>query len=132
MRGAMLMLAVLAAAGCGTIGSATRPGQQTAECDQVAFGRQDLQFRCGAVVYDLLATAVQSERIFDIVDRVSFTRRHYLVSVSGRSYAFKTEQLEGERYPRRVVLQTQRGFTRVLLDGQGNVITSSPSLDLSL
>jgi hypothetical protein len=132
MRLAVMMLAALGGAGCGTVGGATRLSQASAECDQVTFGRQELQFRCGGVVYDLQAIAVQSERIFDIVDRVSFTRRHYLVQANGRSYAFKAEQLEGERYPRRVVVETRRGFTRLELDGQGNVVAASPAVDLSL
>jgi hypothetical protein len=100
-------------------------------CDDLAYSRDDLRFRCGAVTYDLLQVPVRSRQVFDLVSREAYTRRHYLVRFGGRRYAFKAEQLAGERYPRRVLLETRRGFTRLLLDRQGNVVSSSQAPDLS-
>lgn len=100
-------------------------------CDDLAYSRDDLRFKCGAVTYDLLQAPVRSRRIFDLVSREAFTRRHYLVRVGGRRYAFKAEQLAGERYPRRVLLETRQGFTRLLLDQEGNVVSSNQAPDLS-
>lgn len=100
-------------------------------CAHLAYSRDHLRFRCDAVTYDLLQAPVRSRQIFDIVTREAFTRRHFLVRVGGRRYAFKAEQLEGERYPRRVLLETRRGFARLLLDREGNVVASSEAIDLS-
>ena len=133
MQKALLVLTASAVLGCGTVrGPRAAPLRgATAGCERPSFSRERLQFRCGAVVYDLLGTPVRSEEVFDIVARVGYTRRHYLARAGDRRYAFKAEQLHGERYPRHVVLETRRGFARVLLDRQGNVVESSWGADLS-
>jgi len=100
-------------------------------CSELSYSPQQVAFRCGAVTYDLLRTPVRSRRIFDIVSREAFTRRHFVTRRGGRRYVFQTVQLEGEPYPRVVLLETPRGFTRVLLDRQGNVVRSEAASDLS-
>jgi len=126
----MMLIAAAALMGCGTVRTSAMAPVHGASCASLGYSKQDLKFRCGSVTYDLLATPVRSQRIFDIVTRESFTRRHYLVQVGGQRYAFKAEQMEGERYPRQVVLETGQGFTRLLLDLQGNVVGAMPAVSL--
>jgi hypothetical protein len=136
MRPALLLLT---ATTCLTTGCATgqlTPANPTAAlagqalCEAPSYDKQDLSFRCGDATYDLLRTPVRSERIFDIVTREAFTRRYYVTQLGGRRLAYKTVQIQGERHPRKVMLETQRGFRRVLLDPQGNVILADRALEL--
>jgi hypothetical protein len=137
MRPAALLL--LTATTCLTSGCATgplTPATPTAAlageaiCEAPSYSKQDLSFRCGAATYDLLQEPVRSERVFDIVTREAFTRRYYVTRLGGRRLAYKTVQLQGERHPRKVMLETQQGFRRVLLDLQGNVILADRALEL--
>lgn len=108
-------------------GPVTATRANVARCDRIDFDKQDLRFRCGGVTYDLLGEPVRSRRVFDIVSRQTFTRRHYVT----HGYAYKTVQLGSERYPRMVMLETHGGFRHLVLDRQGNVIQSVRAPDLS-
>lgn len=123
MKTRLMLLLVVATAGCGGVSTRTRvvhlPGR--GGCDELTYSRQELTFRCGAVTYDLLQTPVRSRRIFDLLSREAVTTRHYLVRSGGRYYAFRTEQLDGARFPREVMLETRRGFAHVRLGDGGEV-----------
>ena len=136
MRPAMLLLTAITCMSTGCATGQLSPAEPSAAlgggavCDAPSYNKQELRFRCGDATYDLLRMPVRSERIFDIVTREAFTRRYYLVRLGGRQYAYKTMQLQGERYPRKVLLETQRGFRRVLLDLHGDVIVTDRALEL--
>jgi hypothetical protein len=133
MRPLLLLIVTTQLLACGAARLPAEPATATAtrvrvaRCDRIAFDRQDLRFRCGGVTYDLLRKPVRSRRVFDIVSRQTFTRRHYVKD----GYAYKTVQLGSERYPRMVMLETQAGFRHLVLDRQGNVIQSVRAPDLS-
>jgi len=126
-------LLVILAAGCA--GPATRADvvhlPARGGCDDLTYCKEALTFRCGAVTYDLLQTPVRSRRIFDILSREAVTTRHYLVRSGGRYYSFRTEQLEGARFPREVLLETRRGFAHVRLRDDGAVIATEHTPGLS-
>lgn len=140
MRLALLLLTATTCLTTGlTTGCATgqlTPAQPTAalagraDCEAPSYSKQDLSFRCGDATYDLLRAPVRSEKVFDIVTREAFTRRYYVTRLGGRQLAYKTVQLQGERHPRQVMLETQQGFRRVVLDPQGNVILADRALGL--
>ena len=96
-----------------------------AGCREVAFDRQNLAFRCDERTYDLLQTPVRSRKIFDIVTHERFTRRHFITSARGHSYVYRTEQMEGEGFPTRVVLETRQGFMLLELNQFGQVVNSA-------
>ena len=96
-----------------------------AGCQELAFDRQNLAFRCDERTYELLQTPVRSRRIFDIVTRERFTRRHFIATTNGQRYVYRTEQMEGAGFPARVVLETRRGFMLLKLDKQGQVVSSA-------
>ena len=96
-----------------------------AGCREVAFDRQNLAFRCDERTYDLLQVPVRSRKIFDIVTREQFTRRHFVTSARGHSYVYRTEQMEGEGFPTRVVLETRQGFMLLKLNQFGQVVSSA-------
>jgi hypothetical protein len=134
MKPHVLTLATALLLGCGAPAPAPMTPLQapTAGCASLSYSKAELRFRCDGVTYDLLATPLRSQRVFDIVSRQAFTRRYFQVRVGRRRYAFKTEQLQGEAVPRRVVLETPRGFARLLLDPQGQVVWSGRVSDLNL
>ncbi len=94
-------------------------------CQDVAFDRQNLAFRCDERTYDLLQTPVRSRKIYDIVTRERYTRRHFINSANGRRYVYRTEQMEGDGFPARVVLETQKGFMLLKLNQFGQVVSSA-------
>jgi hypothetical protein len=94
-------------------------------CEDVAFDRQNLAFRCDERTYDLLQTPVRSRKIYDFVTRERFTRRHFVNSASGKRYVYRTEQMEGEGFPTRVVLETRQGFMLLKLDRLGQVVSTA-------
>lgn len=96
-----------------------------AGCQDVGFDRQNLAFRCDERTYDLLQTPVRSRKIFDIVTRERYTRRHFVKSAEGKRYTYRTEQMEGHGFPARVVLETRQGFMLLKLDMYGQVISST-------
>lgn len=130
-RGSGLVAIVLCIGlgGCAVaVARGPRPHPPAAE---LAFSKQDLALRVGGVIYDLLgSTPVRSARIFDLLSRETFTRRYFVVHAEGRKYAFKTEQREGEAYPRAILVETRSGFRRVLLDAAGNILRADAARDL--
>jgi hypothetical protein len=97
----------------------------------LAFSKQELALHLGGVTYDLLGAApVRSARVFDLLSRETFTRRYFVTHSEGRQYAFKTEQREGELYPRTILVETRNGFRRVVLDTAGNILRADAARDL--
>ncbi len=94
-------------------------------CQEVAFDKQNLAFRCDERTYDLLQTPVRSRKIYDIVTRERFTRRHFIASGKGKQYVYRTEQMEGAALPARVVLETRQGFMLLKLNQFGQVISTA-------
>ena len=132
MTRATLLLVTLAA-GCGAPTTRASVVHLPARggCEELTYCKEALTFRCGAVTYDLLQTPVRSRRIFDILSREAVTTRHYLVRAGKRYYAFRTEQLEGARFPREVLLETRRGFAHVQLGDDGEVIATEQTPGLT-
>ena len=124
MRRIAILLAILPAA-CAAVQQSARPG------NTLEFQKRELRLDAGGVTYDLLsAMPVRSARIYDLVSRETFTRRYFVVHAEGRQYVCKTEQREGELYPRKILVETRAGFRRVLLDGEGNIVRAEAVADL--
>jgi hypothetical protein len=127
MRSVLLLLFLIG--GCGLPPSAVAPARAARR--PLAFHRQSLTLECESLSFDLLrATPVRSARVYDLLSHETFTRRYFLVQAGGRPYALKTEQLEGEPYPRKIAVETPAGFRLVLLDRRGNVVSSEGARDL--
>ncbi len=94
-------------------------------CDSVAFDRQNLAFRCDERTYDLLQTPVRSRKIYDIVTQERYTRRHFVNSARGERYVYRTEQMEGQGFPARVLLETAQGFMLLRLNKVGQVVSTA-------
>jgi len=129
----LAILLCLACSGCASSPPirATPSLALTSCCVSPTYDPQQHVFRCGAIVYDLMQTPVRSRRVFDLLSRETFTRRHFVVRSGGRRYVFKAVQLDGERHPRKVLLETPGGFVQLQLDNAGNVVRSNRAADLS-
>lgn len=124
----LILLAAIVLAGCSTTGTPAaqvRLAAGSPGCGKFVFNKKTLRFQCDDIAYDLLGSPERIRRIFDIVSREAFTRSHYIVKSQGKRYAFRTERMEGEHFPWKIILETRRGFVRVVLDPRGNVVHTS-------